>query len=253
LTDRWETPAGFERFYREQLLRLPDGYVCYSPPPYAPDLVPSPALSRGHVTFGCFNNLAKITPGTIAAWVEILQALPTARLILKTHQFADAATAARVRAAFVSAGIDPARLELRGGSGHRAFLREYNDVDIALDPFPYSGGLTTCEALWMGVPTVALAGEIFAARHSTSHLCNAGLADWVAADRAAYVALAIGKARDVPALAALRAELRDRVRVSPLCDARRFGRGEGAAALRNARHEMRHARIEATEWRRELM
>lgn len=233
LTDRWETPAGFEPLYAERLLRLPDGYVCYSPPPYAPDLVPLPALSRGHVTFGCFNNLAKVTPATIAAWAEILRAVPTARLILKTHQFADAATAARIRTAFAEAGGDPERLELRGGSGHRAFLREYNDVDIALDPFPYSGGLTTCEALWMGVPTVALAGEIFASRHSVSHLCNVGLDDWVATSREAYVAMAIAKARDVPALAALRSALRVRVRASPLCDAPRFARGF-AAALRHA-------------------
>ena len=233
LTARWEAPAGFEPFYAERLLRLPDGYVCYSPPPYAPDLVPLPALARGHVTFGCFNNLAKVTPATIAAWAEILSALPAARLILKTHQFADEATAARLRAAFVALGVDADRLDLRGGSGHRAFLREYNDVDIALDPFPYSGGLTTCEALWMGVPTVALAGEIFASRHSVSHLCNAGLDDWVAGSREAYVALAIAKARDVAALAALRSGLRDRVRASPLCDAPRFGRGF-AAALRQA-------------------
>jgi protein O-GlcNAc transferase len=109
------------------------------------------------------------------------------------------------------------------------FLGEYNDIDIVLDPFPYTGGLTTCEALWMGVPTVTVPGEIFASRHSMSHLSNAGLADWVAPDVAAYVELAVAKASDIQALAALRSGMRARVKASPLCDAPRFGRNLGAA------------------------
>ncbi len=225
VTDRWETPPGFERFYSERLLRLADGYVCYSPPPYAPEVAPAPASRNGFVTFGCYNNLAKITPDAIALWNRILAALPSARLILKTHQLADAATAAALRAAFVA----PARVETRPGSGHRAFLAQYNDIDIALDPFPYSGGLTTCEALWMGVPTIALPGEIFASRHSASHLCNAGLDEWVTDGAEAYLDRACAAAADLPALAVLRAGLRARTRASPLCDAPRFGRSLGAA------------------------
>ncbi len=225
LSDRWETPPRLEATYTERPLRLADGYVCYSPPPYAPAVGILPASRNGHMTFGCYNNLAKITPDVIAVWNAILARLPDARLVLKTHQLADATTAARLRAGFV----DPARIETRPGSGHRAFLDQYNDIDLALDPFPYSGGLTTCEALWMGVPTVALAGEIFASRHSASHLSNAGLADWVMADTDAYIARAVAAARDLPALAALRAGLRARTRASPLCDAPRFGRSLGAA------------------------
>jgi protein O-GlcNAc transferase len=233
ITDRWETPPGFEQLYSERLLRLPDGYICYSPPPYAPDVVPPPALGNGYVTFGCFNNLAKITPRVIATWAAILRRLPGARLILKTHQFSDAATAERVHAEFAAHGIAAARVELRGSSRHRAFLGEYNQVDIVLDPFPYSGGLTTCEALWMGVPTVTLPGEIFASRHSASHLSNVGLADWVATDLDLYIDLALARAADPAALATLRAGLRSRVKASPLCDAPRFGRHLGAA-LRHA-------------------
>jgi protein O-GlcNAc transferase len=229
ITDRWETPPELEPVYSERPLRLPDGYVCYSAPPYAPDVVTLPALANGHITFGCFNNLAKITPRVIATWCTILHRLPTARLVLKTHQFGDASTAERVLAAFAAHDIGPPRLELRGPSGHRAFIGQYNDIDVVLDPFPYSGGLTTCEALWMGVPTVALPGEIFASRHSMSHLSNAGLADWVAPDIAAYVELAVARASDMPALAALRSGLRARVKASPLCDAPRFGRSLGAA------------------------
>jgi predicted O-linked N-acetylglucosamine transferase (SPINDLY family) len=112
-------------------------------------------------------------------------------------------------------------------------MGEYGDVDIVLDPFPYSGGLTTCEALWMGVPTITLPGEIFASRHSASHLSNAGLADWVTASTHDYVEAAVARAADLPALADLRASLRERVRLSPLCDAPRFGRSLGTA-LRHA-------------------
>ena len=228
ITDRWETPPALEPTYTERALRLVDGYVCYSPPPYAPDVAPLPALRNGRITFGCFNNLAKITTETIAVWAGILARVPDARLILKTHQLADPATAARLRAAFAGHGIDPTRVETRPGSGHRAFLGEYNDIDLVLDPFPYSGGLTTCEALWMGVPTVTVPGETFASRHSASHLSNAGLADWVTADIAAYTERAVAAAGDIAGLAALRASLRARVKASPLCDAPRFGRSLGA-------------------------
>lgn len=138
LTDRWETPPAFEAFYTERLLRLPDGYVCYSPPPHAPDVVALPALANGHVTFGCFNNLAKITPRVIATWSAILRRIPKTRLVLKTYQFGDRPTADRLLGAFASHGIDSGRIELRGVSGHRAFMGQYGDIDIVLDPFPYS-------------------------------------------------------------------------------------------------------------------
>jgi predicted O-linked N-acetylglucosamine transferase (SPINDLY family) len=243
LTDRWETPPGSEALYTERLLRLPDGYICYCPPPYAPDVGPPPARANGHVTFGCFNNLAKITPRVLATWAEVLRRVPDARLVLKTHQFSDADTATRVRDAFVARGIDPARLDLCGGSPHRAFLGEYNQIDIVLDPFPYSGGLTTCEALWMGVPTIALPGTFFAARHSLSHLSNAGLTGWAARDEAHYIDMAVRRAADLPALAALRAGLRARVKASPLCDAPRFGQNLGAALRHAWRHWCEHPDI----------
>jgi protein O-GlcNAc transferase len=233
LTDRWETPPAFESMYSERMLRMQDGYVCYSPPAHAPDVVPPPSLHNGFVTFGCFNNLAKITPRAISTWCEILRQAPASRLILKTHQLDDARTAAWFLRAFDRHGIDPSRVETRGSSPHRLFLASYNEVDIVLDPFPYSGGLTTCEALWMGVPTVTLPGEIFASRHSASHLSNAGFPDWVARDQADFVALAVARARDTEGLAALRATMRERVRASPLCDAPRFGRALGMA-LRHA-------------------
>ncbi len=222
LTDRWETPPALENRYSERLLRLPDGYVCYSPPAYAPDVVPPPAQTNGFITFGCFNNLAKVTTVAIGVWAEIMRALPDSRLILKTHQFNDMETAERIRSDFAECGVSPDRIETRGPSAHRNLLAAYNDIDIVLDPFPYAGGLTTCEALWMGVPTIALAGESFSARHSTSHLSNVGLSDWVSADINDYIRNALQKAGDIAALTELRLGLRAQVRRSPLCDASRF-------------------------------
>lgn len=229
IADRWEIPPELEPLYTERPLRLPDGYVCYSPPTYAPRVAALPALSNGFITFGCLNNLSKMTPPAFAAWARILGAAPGSRLVLKTHQFSDPETAAEVAAIFAGHGIDPARLEMQGAAPHRQFLAEYNQIDLVLDPFPYSGGLTTCEALWMGVPTVTVPGEIFASRHSASHLSNVGLTDWIAPTVPDYVDLAITKARDIGALAKLRAGLRERVAASPLCDSARFGRGLGAA------------------------
>ena len=233
LTDRWETPEGFDSLYSEKLLRMPDGYVCYSPPPHAPDVAELPALERGYITFGCFNNLAKITPVVLETWAEILRRLPTAKLILKTHQLSDSGTADRLSRSLAALGVDESRVEFRGSSGHRALMANYNDVDVILDPFPYSGGLTTCEALWMGVPVIALPGEIFASRHSASHLANIGLADWVCDSVSEYIDLAIARTSDLNGLARLRSGLRNRMRRSPLCDASRFGKALGVA-LRHA-------------------
>lgn len=241
ITDQWETPPELEHLYTERLLRLPDGYVCYSPPTYAPDVAPLPASRTGHMTFGCFNNLAKITPRALATWSRILRRVPGSRLIVKAHALSDAETRDEVHGRFTEFGIHADSIELRGGSIHRTLLAEYGDIDIALDPFPYSGGLTTCEALWMGVPTVTLPGETFSSRHSTSHMSNVGLSDWVARDLAEYEAIAVARAADPRALSILRAGLRSRVRASPLCDAPRFGSGLGAA-LRLAWRDWCHRR-----------
>jgi predicted O-linked N-acetylglucosamine transferase (SPINDLY family) len=223
LTDRWETPEGFEPLYTERLLRLPDGYVCYAPPPDAPAVGPLPALHAGAVTFGCFNNLAKVTPQVLAAWSAILAALPHSRLVLRTHALADDRTRQRTEARLRAAGIDPRRVAMHGSVPHRELMAAYGEIDIALDPFPYTGGLTVCEALWMGVPVISLVGEAFAARHALSHLSNVGLADWAVADTRAYVQAAITRAQDLAMLGVLRAALREQVRRSPLCDAARFG------------------------------
>jgi predicted O-linked N-acetylglucosamine transferase (SPINDLY family) len=233
LADRFHVPVGAEKHYVEKVLRLPDGYLCYEAPPYAPPVGPLPALAAGQVTCAAFHNPAKITPLVVATWAEVLRQVPTARLVLKSHWLDDAGLRQRLPEAFAGHGIAAGRLGLLGNSGHRQQLEQYQRVDLALDTFPYSGGLTTCEACWMGVPVVTCPGETFASRHSLSHLSNAGLAETITRDRADYVATAVRLAGDLPRLAQLRSGLRQRLARSPLCDADRFA-GQLAAALGQA-------------------
>jgi predicted O-linked N-acetylglucosamine transferase (SPINDLY family) len=233
VADRFHVPPGSEHHYRERVLRLPDGYVCYDPPAEAPEVGPLPAAERGHVTFGCFNNLTKITPEVLAVWAQIVRRVPGSRLVLLSPALDSAVARQRTAAQFAAAGGDRDRLELRGTTPWGLVLKAYNTIDVALDPFPYSGGLTTCEALWMGVPVVTCPGETFASRHSLSHLTNAGLTETLAADRREYVERAVRLAGDLPHLAALRAGLRDQMARSPLCDGARFA-GHLSHCLRDA-------------------
>ncbi len=232
LADPHQVEAGGEAHYPEKVLRLADDYVCFDPPAEAPEVGPLPALMQGHVTFGSFNNPAKINPGVVAAWAEILRRVPGARLVLTYPGFEQAGTRSYYETLFSAQGVGRERLELLGGSRRAGMLAEYNRVDIVLDPFPYSGGITTCEALWMGVPVITWPGKTFAGRHSLSHLSNVGLTETVARDRANYIALAVQLANDLPRLEKLRGELRGRVARSPLCDGPRFA-ANLMAALRS--------------------
>ena len=222
LADRHEIPPGAEGHYCEKVLRMPDGYVSYDPPSSAPSVVPLPALERGYVTFGSFNNRVKIDPQTVEVWAKVLGRVPHSRLILKYKGMSDKSLVTGLVEEFARYKIDPGRLECLGWSAHPALLSEYNRVDLALDPLPYNGGLTTCEALWMGVPVLTCPGETFASRHSLSHLSNVGLTDTIARTLDEYVELAVTLARDLPRLASLRAGLRHRMAASPLCDGKHF-------------------------------
>ncbi|MCW8307650.1 hypothetical protein AruPA_11420 [Acidiphilium sp. PA] len=236
ISDRWETPEGYDRFYTEKLLRMPDGYVCYTPPPQAADVSALPALTNGHLTFGCLNNLAKLTDASLELWARLLGRLPDSRLNLRCPQFSEPRVLERFIGRAEALGLPSSRLTLQGKASHQLFIASYRDIDIALDPYPYSGGLTTCEALYMGVPVITLAGDFFAARHSVSHLSNVGVEGCVATTPDEYIERAVAMASDLPALAALRARLRAQVLQSPLCDAARFGKNLGDA-LQYAWHE----------------
>jgi len=222
LADRFEVPPQAEPWYVEKVLRMADGFVCYEPPASAPPVGPLPAQESGRVTLGCFNLPAKITPQVVATWARILQRLPESLLFLKYQGLDDAATAVRYQQNFADQGIAPERVTLEGWSPYAEFLSRYQQIDIALDPFPYTGGLTTCEALWMGVPVVTCPGETFASRHGLSHLSNVGLTETIARDLDHYVDLTVELAQDLPRLARLRAGLRQQVASSPLCDGKRF-------------------------------
>jgi predicted O-linked N-acetylglucosamine transferase (SPINDLY family) len=222
LADRFEIPAEAEPHYCERVLRLPDAYVCYDPPDYAPPVSPLPALEEGHVTFGSFNNPAKIGFPVVQVWSRILHRLPHARLVLKYKGMDDPAHAGRLAEMFAGHGIDPARVAYLSPSPHADLLAHYGNIDIGLDPLPYNGGLTTLEALWMGVPVITCPGETFAGRHSLTHLSNVGLTRTIARTLDEYVDLAVTLADDLPGLATVRAELRERMASSPLCDGRRF-------------------------------
>jgi protein O-GlcNAc transferase len=229
LSDRFHTPTGSERYFSETLSRLPNDYVCYAPPDYAPAVALPPCQRRGYVTFGCFNNIAKINSEVIALWAQILAALPGARLKLQTRELSDAGTRERYHSLFAAAGIEPQRVDLAGRVSHERLLATYADIDIALDPFPYSGGLTTCEALWMGVPVITLTGKTFAGRHSTSHLSNVGLPELITTTPEQYVATTLALAQDPQRLTTLRQNLRERMAASPLCDAKGYTRDLEAA------------------------
>jgi len=222
LADRHVAPEGSQPYYREQVLRMPDGFLCYEPPAAAPPVGPLPALENGHVTFGSFSNLAKITPEVVAVWADILRRAPAGRLVLKSGALGAETVKHRYLDLFANHGVEPQRLELLAASSYPEYLATYHQVDIVLDPFPFTGSTTTCESLWMGVPVVTCPGETFASRHSLSHLSNVGLTETIARDLDEYVELAVALAGDLLRLAALRAGLRERTAASPLCDGKRF-------------------------------
>ncbi|HYA27640.1 MAG TPA: tetratricopeptide repeat protein [Acidobacteriota bacterium] len=224
LTDIWADPPGLtDRFYTERLFRLPRGFLCYRPSESAPAIGPRPSLATGAITFGSFNNLSKVTPGTIALWSSILRDVPRSRLILKNASFTDIPTREPYYQEFEKHGIGRDRLDFRGM--HRELTDHqsvYNAIDIGLDPFPYNGATTTCEALWMGVPVITLTGKMHAGRVGVSILTQMEMTDLIASDPDDYVRIAVELANNPTRLSELRSSLRQRMAASPLCDARSF-------------------------------
>ncbi len=233
LTDAIADPPGTsDTFATEKLVRFAPTAWCYAPPEQTPEVSPLPAASGGGITFGCFNNLAKISDTTLQLWAGVLGAVPGSRLLLKGRGLSDPAVRERYLARCTVAGIAPERLRFAERTARTEdHLALYGQVDIALDTFPYHGTTTTCEALWMGVPVVTLLGDRHAARVGASLLAAAGHPEWIAADAARYAAIAAELASDPIRLAAIRAGLRAELQASPLLDhagqAERFG-----AALR---------------------
>ena len=226
ITDAWADPPGqTEAWHTEELVRLDQGFLCYTPPTVAPEVGPPPHRETGSVTFGSFNNMAKFNAGVASLWAAVLKTVPGSRLIMKFKSLSDPEVRQTVIDAFGANGVSPDRLSLHGflpsNADHFAF---YNQIDIALDTIPYNGTTTTCEALWMGVPVIALAGRTHAARVGVSILTGLGLSELVAQSREDYVQTAAALARDCRRLGALRKGLRLRLQASPLLDGTAFTR-----------------------------
>jgi len=228
ITDGLASPEGaLDSLHSEKLQRLPDSQWCYLPPKDSPDVVSPPGTRDGSCTFGAFCTPAKINDVVLTAWGEILRRSPGSRLIVLASGLPAVPTGYRRR--FEACGIDERRLELHPQRAFRDYLALHGSIDVMLDTFPYSGGTTTCHALWMGVPVVSLTGDTATSRGGASLLGTLGLPELVHESRDRYVAAAAKLASDKGRLTALRASLRERMLASPLTDAHRFTRHlEGA-------------------------
>ncbi|MGD0464911.1 MAG: tetratricopeptide repeat protein [Tepidisphaeraceae bacterium] len=212
--------------YSEQTIRLPQTYWCYAPGGQTPEPSPPPVLGNGHITFGCMNQFTKVSSAAMELWCEILKRVPRSRLLV--HALAGKHLGS-VSEHLDRQGIAWDRVEFVGRQPWDQYTRTYHRIDIGLDPFPYNGGITTCDTLWMGVAVVSLSGPTAVGRAGRSILYNLGLADLVANDPDQYVRLAVDLAGDLPKLSELRQTLRDRMKASPLMDAPRFARNVEAA------------------------
>ncbi|RZI84842.1 MAG: tetratricopeptide repeat protein [Rubrivivax sp.] len=224
LVDAVSVPPEHAGHFLERLVYLPDTRLCFSPPEEAAALpvAPSPAAANGTVTFGCFQNLGKIGDEVLQAWSRIMRACPEARLWIQNKQMDGQATQALFVSRLSAAGIATERVALHGPMPRGDYLASYAQVDLLLDTFPYPGGTTTCEALWMGVPTLTLAGRTLLSRQGASMMACAGLQDWIASDVDDYVSKAVAHAGQVQQLAWLRSGLREQVQTCALFDARLF-------------------------------
>jgi predicted O-linked N-acetylglucosamine transferase (SPINDLY family) len=235
ITDAVQDPPGHsDSLHAEKLVRLGGGCWCYWPDPDAPDVAEAPALTNGHVTFGTLNKLVKVSEPCARAWASLLEAVPGSRLLL-TAAGAERQSEARtsILRRLAAAGLDPTRVQLVGKVGSRAdYLRRYGEIDVALDTYPFNGITTTCDALWMGVPTVTWSGHTGVSRSTRSILTSAGLAHLAADTPGEFVRAAASLAADPQALGQLRRTMRQRLLAAPLLDHRRFARGLESAYLR---------------------
>ena len=218
IADAREVPPGEEHAYTERVVRMPHCYVTYDPPPDAPPL----ARVAGEPTFGCFQRAPKLNLELLSLWARIAEAVPQARFLLRYGCYGEQQTQRVVSQMASRAGLDPARLAFEAGGSVAQMLAAYARVDVALDTRPYSGGVTTLEALWMGVPVLTWPGDTFAGRHSASHLHAAGCGELIVNSGEAYVREAVALIGDPGRLAAYRRTLRGRVETSPLSDGDAF-------------------------------
>lgn len=220
--DAIHTPAEDAKYFTERLVRFAPDYIAYRPPHYAPPV--ATRADNAPLVFGTFSEVTKIGTDSIRLWAAVLKAVPGSRFLLNGYLLADQARQGRIISAFMDEGISTDRLIFKDGGLHAAFLAQYAEVDVILDTAPYSGGLTTCEALLMGVPVLTVAGDRFCGRHAAAHLTHGGFAEGVCASREDLVAKAKALAGDRGKLAALRKTLRPTLLGSKLCDVEGFAK-----------------------------
>ncbi len=229
LTDSLADSPQSQRFHTEELVFLPDGFLCYRPADFAPHVASLPAIRKGYITFGSFNNSCKINPLIIALWAQILNAQPGSRLLLKFRAGDDRQVRDDYFRRFERLGIPRDRLDICGFKSAVEHLQLYGEVDIALDTYPYNGTTTTCDALWMGVPVISLVGECHVSRVGLSILTRVGLEFFAASTQQEYIARAASLAAKPHALAKIRASMRQRMLAGKMCDANGFARSVEAA------------------------
>ena len=222
--DPYVTPHNEASHFVERIKRLPETYFCFTPPVENFDVDILPALKNDFVTFGCFNNARKINGAVLLAWAKILSRVPDSRLFLKSKQYEDPENVRRISKFYEDFGVNPKRIIFEGQTTRESYLKAYNKVDIALDPFVFPGGTTSVEGLWMGVPVITRKGSFFIGHNGETIAHNSGQAGWIAEDEADYIEKAICFSNDLQALAKLRAGLRAQVLSSPLFDAKSFAR-----------------------------
>jgi protein O-GlcNAc transferase len=222
ITDGHADTTESEQFYSETLLRLPDSLCCYRPVPGMPEVSILPALKNGYVTFGSFNNSNKIDLRTIHLWAQVMAAIPSSRLVMVT--IPEGARRDLILSQFESEGVTRERIDFYGALPATQFHRLFQQVDIALDPLLITGGTTTCESMWMGVPVIVLVGQRFLHRVGYSFLCSAGLPQYGANTSEEYINIAVAAAADLQGLALLRANMREQLIASPLMDQKKFVR-----------------------------
>ncbi|BFG75034.1 tetratricopeptide repeat protein [Paraburkholderia terrae] len=222
LGDRYVLPPEEAHHFIEKPWRLPDGYLCMTPPACDVSVGPLPMRANGFVTFGYLGKLAKMTDDVLDLWTRVLREVPGSRLLVKAHELDRKHAFDATLQRFAERGIDASRLILEGGSPRNDYFKTYHRVDIVLSPFPYPGGTTTAEALWMGLPVVAMKGDRFVGHICESVLHSAGFGEWICVDQAGYVEKICELAANVDALETLRAGMREHVLASAMCDARRF-------------------------------
>lgn len=216
------TPISDQNYFTEKIWQLPDTYLCFTPPPYDLQVNDLPALNNGYITFGCFSNLTKVNDSVISTWSRILNLVPTSKIMIKTSQLDDHKVRRNLIEKFSSFGIHKSRLILEGQSSRLDYFKSYYKIDMVLDTFPFPGGTTSVESMWMGAPVLTIRGQRFISRNGETIAINSGQSHWIASSIEDYISKACKFSNEIDSLALLRRDLRAKIIKSPTFNADLF-------------------------------